>query len=74
MKCPRCGDARLDCKDSRPVAYINAVRRRRLCAGCGLRFTTFEMIPERELEGLHPYSVFQLAHNILDGKEGRLVW
>ena len=28
--------------DSRPVAEVDAIRRRRECGGCGRRFTTFE--------------------------------
>lgn len=28
--------------DSRPVTEVDAIRRRRECAGCGRRFTTFE--------------------------------
>lgn len=35
----------MDCKDSREGAQgTNSVRRRRLCAGCGFKFTTHETI------------------------------
>jgi transcriptional repressor NrdR len=36
-------------KDSRPTEDSNAIRRRRVCAECGGRFTTFERVQLREL-------------------------
>jgi transcriptional repressor NrdR len=36
-------------KDSRPSDDNAAIRRRRLCPGCGGRFTTFERVQLREL-------------------------
>jgi transcriptional repressor NrdR len=36
-------------KDSRPTEDANAIRRRRVCAECGGRFTTFERVQLREL-------------------------
>ncbi len=42
MKCPEC-DAQTEVKDSRPGAD-NTIRRRRRCAGCHLRFTTYEVV------------------------------
>src|SRR5919202_6933402 len=46
MRCPKC--ATLDDKvvDSRVADDGAAIRRRRACAGCGRRFTTFERIDE----------------------------
>ena len=49
MRCPFCGSADTQVKDSRPVEEGAAIRRRRLCLGCGARFTTFERVQLREL-------------------------
>jgi transcriptional repressor NrdR len=43
MKCPEC-NGRVDVKDSRHLASTNEIRRRRRCAACGHRFTTYESI------------------------------
>ncbi len=44
MKCPNCGFSDSRVLDSRPTEEGNSIRRRRECAGCGKRFTTYEMI------------------------------
>jgi transcriptional repressor NrdR len=44
MKCPYCGCDDTRVSDSRPVEENNSIRRRRVCDGCGKRFTTFEKI------------------------------
>jgi len=44
MKCPYCGSDDTRVADSRPVEESNSIRRRRVCDGCGKRFTTFEKI------------------------------
>ena len=49
MRCPFCGDADTQVKDSRPTEDNTAIRRRRLCTACGSRFTTFERVQLREL-------------------------
>lgn len=49
MRCPFCGDADTQVKDSRPTEDDTAIRRRRLCTACGSRFTTFERVQLREL-------------------------
>ncbi len=49
MKCPFCGHADSQVKDSRPSEDGAAIRRRRFCADCGGRFTTFERVQLREL-------------------------
>lgn len=46
MKCPYCGHDDQKVLDSRPARDGEAIRRRRECAKCGRRFTTFEA-PER---------------------------
>jgi transcriptional repressor NrdR len=49
MKCPFCGNAESQVKDSRPSEDGGAIRRRRSCPDCGGRFTTFERVQLREL-------------------------
>ena len=49
MRCPYCGDDDTQVKDSRPTEDSGAIRRRRICSGCGGRFTTFERVQLREL-------------------------
>ena len=50
MKCPKCGiddDKVLDSRGARDGA---AIRRRRECAACGARFTTYEEIDRDEVQ------------------------
>ncbi len=49
MKCPYCGHEDTQVKDSRPSEDSGAIRRRRECAHCDARFTTFERIQLRDL-------------------------
>jgi transcriptional repressor NrdR len=49
MRCPYCGAADSQVKDSRPTEDSAAIRRRRVCVECGGRFTTFERVQLREL-------------------------
>ena len=49
MRCPFCGHAESQVKDSRPTEDGAAIRRRRSCPECGGRFTTFERVQLREL-------------------------
>lgn len=49
MKCPFCGNDDTQVKDSRPTEDNAAIRRRRMCLNCGMRFTTFERVQLREL-------------------------
>ena len=49
MKCPFCGHAESQVKDSRPSEDGAAIRRRRSCPECAGRFTTFERVQLREL-------------------------
>ncbi|MBE6655988.1 MAG: transcriptional repressor NrdR [Ruminococcaceae bacterium] len=44
MKCPSCGFSDSRVLDSRPTEEGNSIRRRRECAECGKRFTTYEVI------------------------------
>ena len=49
MKCPFCGHADTQVKDSRPSDDGLTIRRRRFCPECNSRFTTFERVQLREL-------------------------
>jgi transcriptional repressor NrdR len=49
MRCPYCGTADTQVKDSRPAEDDTVIRRRRSCDACGGRFTTFERVQLREL-------------------------
>jgi transcriptional repressor NrdR len=49
LKCPFCGNPETQVKDSRPSDDAASIRRRRSCASCGGRFTTFERVQLREL-------------------------
>ena len=46
MRCPFCGHAESQVKDSRPAEDGAAIRRRRFCPECAGRFTTFERLEE----------------------------
>lgn len=49
MRCPGCGIDDDRVVDSRPALAGDAIRRRRECRDCGLRFTTFERVELPEL-------------------------
>ncbi|GAB6968097.1 transcriptional regulator NrdR [Komagataeibacter kakiaceti JCM 25156] len=49
MRCPFCGHEETQVKDSRPHEDGAAIRRRRICASCGQRFTTIERVQLRDL-------------------------
>jgi len=49
MRCPFCGNADTQVKDSRPAEENAAIRRRRFCPGCSGRFTTYERVQLRDL-------------------------
>ena len=46
MRCPKCGCEESKVVDSRPSESNDAIRRRRECARCGFRFTTYERCEE----------------------------
>src|SRR5574340_585434 len=46
MRCPFCGYIEDKVVDSRPGKVADTIRRRRQCAKCGRRFTTYERIDE----------------------------
>ena len=49
MRCPFCGSDEDRVVDSRPSEDGGSIRRRRACAVCGRRFTTFERVEEAPL-------------------------
>ena len=49
MRCPFCGSDEDRVVDSRPSEDGGSIRRRRSCAVCGRRFTTFERVEEAPL-------------------------
>ena len=49
MRCPFCGNADTQVKDSRPAEDNVAIRRRRFCPSCRGRFTTYERVQLRDL-------------------------
>jgi transcriptional repressor NrdR len=50
MKCPFCGFAESQVKDSRPSEDSASIKRRRFCPNCTARFTTYERLEARELK------------------------
>lgn len=49
MRCPFCGNIETQVKDSRISDDGESIKRRRYCAGCDSRFTTFERVQLREI-------------------------
>lgn len=50
MRCPYCHETEDRVVDSRTSREGRAIRRRRECASCGQRFTTYETIEERPVQ------------------------
>lgn len=49
MKCTQCQSDDIKVIESRDVAEGQAIRRRRMCNGCGNRFTTYERLERPQL-------------------------
>ncbi len=49
MRCPYCGSQDTRVLDSRDIRDGEQIRRRRECAACSRRFTTYETVEQREL-------------------------
>lgn len=49
MRCPRCGERETRVVDSRDLDDSITIRRRRECAACGSRFTTYERVEAARL-------------------------
>lgn len=56
MKCPSCGSDDTWVKDSRP-RDAGHLRRRRVCAGCRKRFTTYEVVAPERLSLISPLGI-----------------
>ncbi|MBT3272322.1 MAG: transcriptional repressor NrdR [Spirochaetales bacterium] len=50
MRCPHCNGIEDKVIESRQNASGTVIRRRRECAGCGYRFTSYEHIEEKKLK------------------------
>ncbi len=70
MKCPECGHEEDKVVDSRPHQEGRAIRRRRECAKCAKRYTTYEYIEAGSLTVLktddrrEPFDRNKLLHGI----------
>jgi transcriptional repressor NrdR len=49
MRCPHCGEKETRVVDSRDLDDAATIRRRRECAGCATRFTTYERVEAARL-------------------------
>ena len=49
MRCPRCSRTEDKVIDSRTARSGDVIRRRRICANCGYRFTTYEEVVKAKL-------------------------
>lgn len=70
MRCPVCGADETKVIDSRPAEAGTSIRRRRLCATCGNRFTTYErgtpLLMVRKRSGrLEPFSSEKLSNGVM---------
>ena len=52
MRCPKCAQANDKVVDSRSIRNGEVIRRRRVCAKCGHRFTTYEQVVKAVLRVL----------------------
>ena len=50
MRCPQCGERETRVVDSRDLDDSATIRRRRECAACSMRFTTYERVEEVPLQ------------------------
>jgi transcriptional repressor NrdR len=79
MRCPWCGKQRDRVVDSRAAEAGGAIRRRRECASCGRRYTTFERVEELVLSvikrdgGKEPYDREKVVSGIRKAIKNRPV-
>lgn len=69
MLCPFCANDDTRVIDSRPVDSGSAIRRRRVCEACGLRFTTYEradvpLIVRKRDGRLEPFEIDKLRNGM----------
>jgi transcriptional repressor NrdR len=78
VRCPSCGADDDRVVDSRPSPDGGAIRRRRECRSCGVRFTTFERVelPEllvRKRSGVSvPFNVAKVLDGMAGAAKGRV--
>jgi transcriptional repressor NrdR len=79
VHCPRCQAEDTKVVDSRLAGEGTAVRRRRRCAECGYRFTTFERVDEAPLTvvkshgGLEPFDRSKVVGGLQAATKGRRI-
>jgi transcriptional repressor NrdR len=78
VRCPVCGAADTKVIDSRPAEGGAAIRRRRMCAECGSRFTTYErgtpVLMVKKRSGLiETFSPEKLTAGVMAAVAGRSV-
>jgi len=79
VRCPICSELEDRVVDSRSVDDGAGIRRRRQCAGCGARFTTFERVEEaplvvRKSDGTkQPFDRTKIEAGVLSAAKGRPV-
>ncbi|RKX74239.1 MAG: transcriptional regulator NrdR [Spirochaetes bacterium] len=79
MRCPLCGNLEDRVIDSRLNSSGTAIRRRRECAKCGYRFTSYEHIEEKNLMVIkrdgrrEPFDILKLERGIQKSLEKRPV-
>lgn len=79
MRCPLCSELEDRVVDSRSVDDGAGIRRRRQCAGCGARFTTFERVEEAPLVVIksdgsaRPFDRSKIEAGVLSAAKGRPV-
>lgn len=79
MRCPFCRDADTRVLDSRDTDEGNATRRRRECASCGRRFTTYEridgaMLSVRKKDGrMEPFEASKVRAGVAIACEKRAI-
>src|SRR5437867_11972842 len=79
MRCPKCGTLEDKVIDSRAARDLSAIRRRRECAACGFRVTTYEEIERAELRVMkrdgrtEPFDRHKLLSGMMKACENRPV-
>jgi len=79
LKCPVCANFEDKVLETRQVADGTSVRRRRRCLSCGYRFTSYEVIEEKQLmivknDGRRePFSIEKISYGIKKATEKRKI-
>jgi transcriptional repressor NrdR len=78
VRCPSCGADDDRVVDSRPASDGTAIRRRRECRACGLRFTTFEraelpaLLVTKRSGAVTPFARQKVLDGVSRAAQGRL--